>query len=185
MHIKRLGLFVVAFLAASPVLFAQPTHTVSRVIDGATLELSNGERVRLIGVDCPEFKDQKRNRRNAERLGIELEHYASFAQKAKVFLKAMVEGKEVVLVFDDANNSINHRDKYGRVLAYVYNKVEGLPIEDYAKDDFAGDMSFLSINSVTIIDGYCTAYTRFDFLHKDKFLELDAEAKEQGRGMWG
>jgi len=31
------------------------TYEVSRVIDGDTIELSNGEQVRYIGIDTPEF----------------------------------------------------------------------------------------------------------------------------------
>ena len=33
---------------------------MTRVIDGASLELSTGEKVRLIGVDIPETKDPRK-----------------------------------------------------------------------------------------------------------------------------
>ena len=36
------------------------SYTVERVIDGDTIKLTNGERVRLIGVDTPETKHPKK-----------------------------------------------------------------------------------------------------------------------------
>ncbi|MEM3478081.1 MAG: thermonuclease family protein [Archaeoglobaceae archaeon] len=69
---------------------------VSRVIDGDTFELSNGDRVRLIGINAPE-KGQK------------------FYEKAKNRLKELIEGKEVVLERD-----VEDRDQYGRLLRYVF-----------------------------------------------------------------
>jgi len=39
--------------------------TVSRVIDGDTVVLANGERVRFIGVDAPEVGDRALTRRPA------------------------------------------------------------------------------------------------------------------------
>jgi micrococcal nuclease len=75
---------------------------VRRVIDGDTLELDNGEDVRLIGVDTPETKHPKKP---VERFG----------KEATAFNKRMVEGKEVRLEYDQ-----QRKDKYDRTLAYVY-----------------------------------------------------------------
>ena len=50
----------IGFLWIAGVL-AVDSLTVSRVIDGDSLLLSNGSQVRLIGIDAPEFKDQSRN----------------------------------------------------------------------------------------------------------------------------
>jgi endonuclease YncB( thermonuclease family)/membrane-bound metal-dependent hydrolase YbcI (DUF457 family) len=167
------------------------THTVSRVIDGDTLELTNGERVRLIGVDCPEFKDQVRNRRNAERLGIDPEHYTSYAQKAKDYLRR-IEGGAVKLEYDEINESVSHRDKYGRILAYVYAyafaKVRDGFVPDGVSEKWSDDQRKGNVlklmNAKLIAFGYGFTYRRFDFKHKDKFLKLEAEAKESKRGIW-
>jgi micrococcal nuclease len=75
---------------------------VKRVIDGDTILLANGERVRLIGVDTPETKHPQKP---VERFG----------KEAYLFTKKMVEGKEVRLEYD-----WKRRDKYGRLLAYAY-----------------------------------------------------------------
>lgn len=68
---------------------------VSRVIDGDTIELSNGTKVRYLLVNTPE-KDH------------------CFYQEAKNFNQQYVLGKEVELIYD-----IECKDKYDRTLAYV------------------------------------------------------------------
>ena len=73
------------------------TFHVKRVIDGDTILLSNGERVRLIGVDTPETKHPSKP----------VEYYG---KEATAFTKKMVEGKFVRLEYD-----WQERDKYGRL----------------------------------------------------------------------
>jgi micrococcal nuclease len=73
-----------------------------RVIDGDTIELDGGERVRLIGVDTPETVDPRRP-------------VQYFGKEASAFTRRMVEGKDVRLEQDQET-----RDRYGRTLAYVY-----------------------------------------------------------------
>ena len=75
---------------------------VMRVIDGDTLELSTGEKVRLIGVDTPETVHPTKP----------VQH---FGKEASAFTKRLVEGKTVRLEYDQ-----QHTDKYDRTLAYVY-----------------------------------------------------------------
>jgi micrococcal nuclease len=83
------GLVLVALLAA---FFNPPDQTathgdfevVERVVDGDTLLLASGERVRLIGVDTPETKHPKKP---VERFG----------KEASEFTGQMVEGKRVRL----------------------------------------------------------------------------------------
>jgi len=58
--IKLVIAFLVVFCISIPYLSHAQTHLVKRVIDGDTIQLSNGERVRLIGVDTPETKHPKK-----------------------------------------------------------------------------------------------------------------------------
>lgn len=69
---------------------------VSRVIDGDTIDLETGERVRLLGINAPERG----------------ELYYEEARKA---LEDLLLEKEVVLERDEIN-----KDQYGRLLRYVY-----------------------------------------------------------------
>lgn len=77
-------------------------RTVERVIDGDTLELDGGERVRLLGVDTPESVHPQRP----------VEH---FGREAGEFTRRLAEGRTVRLEFDQERT-----DRYGRTLAYVY-----------------------------------------------------------------
>lgn len=80
-----------------------PTHleaaTVARVVDGDTIELTDGRRVRYIGINTPE-------------------HYQPYYQEATEANRQLVEGREVQLEFDQETF-----DQYGRTLAYIW--VEG------------------------------------------------------------
>ncbi|REJ72610.1 MAG: hypothetical protein DWQ29_20645 [Planctomycetota bacterium] len=84
-----------------PPLETAGEYEVARVVDGDTLLLETGHRVRLLGVDTPETKHPHRP---AE----------PFGQAAAQFTRRAVEGRIVRLEFD------RHRvDRYGRTLAFV------------------------------------------------------------------
>ena len=123
-------------------------YKVKRVIDGDTLLLINGERVRLIGVDTPETKHPQKP----------VEY---FGREAYLFTRQMVDGKEARLEFER-----QRRDRYGRLLAYVYLL----------------DGTFL--NAEIIKQGFGFAYTRFPFKHMEEFRRHEREARENRRGMW-
>src|SRR5262249_51989959 len=78
---------------------------VVRVVEGDTIRLQLGDRtegVRYIGIDTPE----------SVKPGTPVQCYAKRAAAANAVL---VAGREVRLVGD-----VEHRDRYGRLLAYVY-----------------------------------------------------------------
>ncbi len=89
---------------------------VRNVVDGDTIELSNGRMVRYIGVDTPEVR-----RRSGNTWIYDPEPYAL---EAKEFNKKLVDRKVVKLEFD-----IEKEDKYGRWLAYVYSDEEMVNVE--------------------------------------------------------
>lgn len=122
---------------------------VKRVIDGDTIVLTNNQRVRYIGIDTPEISHPHKG---VEWLGAE----------AKDFNKKLVEHKWVRLEFD-----IELRDKYGRLLAYVY-----------VDDKF--------VNAELVKQGYAKVYTfPPNVKYVDLFLELQKEARGHTRGLWG
>src|SRR2546428_4251990 len=86
------GLVIVALLAAffnppDPGVTSGEFEYVQRVVDGDTLVLGTGERVRLIGVNTPETVHPKKT-------------VEAFGKEASAFTKRMVEGKLVRLEFD-------------------------------------------------------------------------------------
>ncbi|OGY23843.1 MAG: hypothetical protein A2172_05325 [Candidatus Woykebacteria bacterium RBG_13_40_15] len=73
-----------------------------KVIDGDTIEIEGGQKVRYIGIDTPETVDPN-------------ETVQCFGKEASAKNKELVDGKEVRLVKD-----VSETDKYGRLLRYVY-----------------------------------------------------------------
>lgn len=71
---------------------------VNRVVDGDTIEVEGGDKVRYLLVDTPEMPD------------------SCYAGEAARFNASLVEGREVSLAYDEAGC----RDRYGRLLAYVF-----------------------------------------------------------------
>lgn len=143
----------------SPVLypvedFSEDTaYSVVRVIDGDTIEIDyQGEitDVRLIGVDTPETVHPGKP--------VEL-----YGKEAAMFLKNLLLGESVYLRFDE-----DSRDRYGRMLAYLYRAPDGL-----------------FVNLEIVRQGYGHAYTQFPFKHSEMFLHYAAKAKAASRGLHG
>jgi len=134
------------------------TFTVTRVIDGDTLDLDvpDGDerttRIRLWGVDTPE-KAMQDPPRPAE----------PFSMEATEFSRGLAEGKRVRLILE----SHDLRGNYGRLLAYVE-----LP-----------DGRLL--NEALITEGLGRADDRWSHRHVTRFDELEKEARQARRGLWG
>ncbi len=94
-------LAVIPFLLLLTLGCTSPPDTalVIQVIDGDTIIVEGGYRVRYIGIDTPEIHP-------------ELEAYGREAWQAN---RQLVEGKEVRLERD-----VSETDKYGRLLRYVF-----------------------------------------------------------------
>lgn len=92
-----------ACLASAPTVPADARKVlVKRAVDGDTLELVDGTRVRLTGINTPESVDP---RRPVEYLG----------KEASAFTASLVEGQEVFI-----QPSRTPVDRYGRTLAWVW-----------------------------------------------------------------
>ena len=109
------------------------------------------ETIRMLGVDTPETVHPNRQ---VEAFGIE----------ASDFTKTRLLSKKVYLAFD-----WDLRDRYGRLLAYIY---------------LADDKGPVCHNAVLIREGYAHAYTRFAFQFADEFRALEQEARREQRGLW-
>lgn len=125
---------------------------VLRVVDGDTIKvrLDGGsvERVRYIGVDTPE----------SVKPGTPVQ---CFAKKASHYNASLVDGRAVTLRLD-----AEQRDRYGRLLAYVY-----------AGPEF--------VNRLLVARGYARTLTiPPNVAHADEFARLARRAREDGRGLW-
>lgn len=135
---------------------------VKRVIDGDTLELSNFQKVRLIGVDTPEVHRSDKLERDARRSRKDILTIQALGQRSSNFTKALCAGKRVRLEYD-----AERRDKYNRILAYVYLE----------------DGTF--VNAKILEEGYGQIMTiPPNVKHARLFLKLQNEAREGRRGLW-
>jgi micrococcal nuclease len=136
---------------------------VSRVIDGDTLLLENNERVRLIGIDTPEMHESSKLNRDAQRSGQDIASIKQLGRESYAFTKKIAEGKRVRLEFD-----VERRDRYKRILAYVY----------------LSDGTFL--NAAIIEQGYASVMTYPpNVKYADLFRKLYTDARQNRRGLWG
>jgi micrococcal nuclease len=86
----------------SPTTTKSDEVLVKKVVDGDTIELENGSRLRYIGIDTPETVDPK-------------SPVQCFGRESSAKNKELVEGKKVRLELD-----VSNEDRYGRLLRYVY-----------------------------------------------------------------
>ncbi len=109
-----IGLAVVAAVVGYLILTAPPapdvgratqTAQVIRVIDGDTVILADGRKVRYLGIDAPEISHTP---------------FDPYGPEAFEFNHDLVQAKEVRLEYD-----VNRTDSYGRTLAFVYVKKDG------------------------------------------------------------
>ena len=123
-------------------------HTISRVIDGDTIEIETGDRIRYIGMNTPEIVDPR-------------QPVECFGKEALAYNRELVEGKKVKLVSD-----ITDKDKYGRLLRYVYME----------------DGTFVNLKLVE--DGYANVMTiPPNVAMAEEFRKAERSARNDSRGL--
>ncbi|MBI2030340.1 thermonuclease family protein [Candidatus Kaiserbacteria bacterium] len=129
-------------------------YSVIKVVDGDTITISmNGspETLRLIGIDTPETVDPR-------------SAVQCFGAEASSKTKELLTGKKVRI---EKEASQGERDKYDRLLAYVYRE-DGL-----------------FINKYLVENGYAHEYTyHAAYRHQAAFKAMQNIAKTEGRGLW-
>lgn len=127
---------------------------MTRVVDGDTIRVrihGAEERVRLIGIDTPETHGRGGLRE-------------CFGAEATDRMEALLpEGTPVRLVRD-----VEARDRYDRLLAYVYRASDGL-----------------FVNLAMAKEGYATTLTYPpNVAHADEFVAAVRTARQSQRGLW-
>lgn len=129
-------------------------YQVERVIDGDTIVVFDGtknETVRLIGINTPETVDPRRP-------------VECFGKEASEVAHRLLDNARVRLEFDASQGE---RDKYQRVLAYV----------------FLEDGTFF--NKYMIEEGYAYEYTyNIPYVYQEEFTQAQQLAETNGKGLW-
>jgi len=154
--VRPAGLLLLALLTAA-VAHAQPSTPaglagpVVRIVDGDTIHVrvdGRIEKVRYIGVNAPEVHHPTKGEEPGGR-------------EAAAVNRRLVEGKQVRLELD-----VQHRDRYGRLLAYVW----------------VGD---LMVNAELVRQGYAQVMTvPPNVRYQELFLKFQRDARAAGRGLF-
>lgn len=125
---------------------------VVSVIDGDTIMIEGKQKVRYIGVNTPEIYKDTTGKKTGEQC---------FAKEALQENKRLVEGKTVRLERD-----VSDKDKYGRLLRYVY--VDGV-----------------FVNEHLVANGFAKTMTvKPDVKYYEDFKERQSSAKKYNLGIW-
>ena len=171
-------LTVFSFSISSPIKPDFVKAKVVRVIDGDTIVVSIPKttfnnrktlknlkfKVRLIGIDTPESKVNKRAKLQAKQARTDVKKIIELGLLAKKFTqKLLPKGKTVFLEFD-----VEPQDIYGRLLAYVWLK-DGV-----------------MVNASLVCNGYAYVLTvppnvKYEKLFRKCFRKAFLEKK----GLWG
>lgn len=161
---KVFSLFLLSGLAAAA--HAASPAKVIRVVDGDTLKVElNGRitNVRLIGIDTPESKVNKKAKKYATRSSQDIKKIISLGKAAANFTKSIVKPGDLV----DIEQDVQLRDRYGRPLVYVYLK--------------SGKM----LNEEIIAAGYASVMTiPPNVRYQERFLRAYRAARQERRGLW-
>lgn len=145
------AVLLVALLASAVLGQTTLEGTVVRVVDGDTVHVRLGDRVekvRYIGVNTPEVHHPRKGEEPGGR-------------EAAAVNRALVEGRRVRLELD-----VQPRDRYGRLLAYVW----------------IGD---LMVNAELVRRGYAQVMTvPPNVRHQQLFIALQRDARTANRGLW-
>ncbi len=128
-------------------------HKVVKIIDGDTItvkidwaDFARTETVRLLGVDAPERK-------------------LPYAKESTTWMTNLLKGEEVRLEYHPGPNPT--RDRYGRILAYVYR----------APDDF-------DVNLELVRQGYAELYLSAKHRRQEDFTKAADHARTRKKGLW-
>lgn len=143
------AILLCAVFAAYFLLGRRDLIEVIRVVDGDTIVVTGGQKIRLIGINTPESVDP---RREVQCMG----------KEATKKTEKLALGKRVRLERD-----IEDRDRYGRVLRYVW----------------LNDSEMLNLVLVRAGYAHASPYPP-NVKYRELFHNAEKEAREANRGLW-
>ncbi|WP_017754064.1 thermonuclease family protein [Calidifontibacillus oryziterrae] len=131
--------------------------TVSRVVDGDTVELSDGTKVRLVGVNTPESTTRTEE----------------YGKEASNYTKSKLNGKQIYLQKD-----VSDTDRYGRSLRLIWMAI---PTNVMNESEIRSKM----FNADLVLNGFAEPSTYPpDVTYSKFFVKFAKEARENNKGLW-
>ncbi|MEH7225916.1 thermonuclease family protein [Bacillus sp. JJ1566] len=130
---------------------------VSRVVDGDTVELSDGRKIRLVGVNTPESTTRQE----------------VYGKEASNYTTTELEGKKVWLQKD-----VSDTDRYNRYLRLIWLSVPANVMDE-------AEIRSKMFNAQLVLNGYAEPSTYPpDVTYSDYFVKFAREARENEIGLW-
>lgn len=131
------------------------SYQVIKVVDGDTIEVNIGnqpEKIRFIGIDTPETVDPRKL-------------VQCFGLEASNKTKELLSNKRVLLESDPTQGN---RDKYKRLLRYVYT------------------LDGIMVNKFLVMEGFAHEYTYMSnpYKYQKDFKDAQKFARDNKRGLW-
>lgn len=143
----------------SPVYPSLPSdaekHRVRNVYDGDTLTLVDERRVRFLGIDTPEIKEQQ-----------------PFAQEAKAYTKDRCDKRDIWISYEQ---NLDKEDHYGRLLCFVW-----VPADDGSDGYLCVNEGIIAAGFASAY----IPNQRSKLHNWDKLVALQSDARSNKRGMW-
>ncbi|WP_423410487.1 thermonuclease family protein [Heyndrickxia sp. MSNUG] len=131
--------------------------TVGRVVDGDTIETTDGQKIRFIGVNTPESTTKTE----------------PFGKEASNYTTSKLDGQKVWIQKD-----VSETDRYGRLLRIIWLAI---PTDDTNETEIRTKM----FNADLVLNGYAEPSTYPpDVKYSEYFVMFAREARESGTGLW-
>ncbi len=168
---KILLAFLCLLLFSSPLLAKDKDKdreffTVTKVNDGNSVTLNNGQTIQLTGVRCPSPDDAN-------------EKIKKWGVAAKVFLEKMILNQKVWL-----SGQKDHENKTYAFVLFVSNLERMSGVVDQGYMPFWGTAGKFMANRELVDNGFCSTSSPFSFKYRSQFNELEKTARLKQRGMW-
>lgn len=129
---------------------------VVEVIDGDTVKLEDGTKVRLLGINAPEMPHGTDDPN--------LDQETCLGPVAGDFLATVLEGETACMIFPSGSEE---KDRYGRTLAYLY-------------------LDGMNLSALMVSTGHACVYDAFkEPTCHEGLLDLELSAREELAGIWG
>lgn len=163
---RNIFLGVLVLLLSFSLSHAYSRAIIVRVVDGDTLKIDmNGheEAVRLIGIDTPESKINKKAKKDAFKTNHDIETITAMGREAARYVRTLVRKGDMVGIEYD----VQKRDKYNRLLVYAYLSDGKMLNEEIIKAGYANVMTYPP-----------------NVKYQERFVKAFREARDTKRGLY-
>ena len=127
--------------------------TITKITDGDTFKLSNGEIVRVLGIDYPDTASDRIGKWTD--MGLDITKIKYCYRKGNEYLRNNLVNENATLIADSLEDD---KDRYGRILRYV--EVDGMDVGEFLiKEGYA-----VMYDPTKPLCARCYGYARLDKL---------------------